>query len=284
MKHVIKSIAVLALIAAPAIAQDGMNVGGSLLATQDTPTQFGNSTGTQSSNGGSELNQLFGDISGGTLTLGITGNLEANFNKMWIFFDAVPGGENVLAGDNNDGGFNEINNMAGLTFDAGFEPDHGIRLEIGGGFLGIRGFDLIDNTGGDIWTTGGGPADLPLATGLGGFGTTSGWDNSNSLGVTDSDASGAATATTGLEFSIDMTAFFGATPGSVGVSVFISNGDGGFLSNQVLPGIGGLGNLAGGAGVNFNNIPGNQFAVIVPEPATMALLGLGGLLVIRRRR
>jgi hypothetical protein len=63
------------------MAQDGQAVGGSLLATQDTPTQFGDATGGgQDSNGGSELNQLFGSISGGTLNLGITGNLEANFN------------------------------------------------------------------------------------------------------------------------------------------------------------------------------------------------------------
>jgi hypothetical protein len=202
---------------------------------------------------------------------------------MWIFFDAVSGGENTLAGDNSDNGFGEINGMAGLTFDNGFEPDHGIRIEVGSGFLGLNGFNLIDNTAGSIWTAGG-PGDLPLANSAGGFGTTFGWDNSNVLGVDGSSAAGAATATTGWEFVIDMATFFGEVPSQVGVTVFITSADGTFMSNQVLPGVGGGGNLGTSSAVDFNNIAGNQYAIIVPEPATMALLGLGGLLVLRRRR
>lgn len=277
---------VIALIAGSAAAQpilDGSltdSVWGSPLAVQDTATQFGNAAGGSQASGGSELNAAYGYIDGGTLYLGLTGNLEANFNKMWIFIDAVAGGENVLAGDNVDGGFGEINNL-NYTFDAGFEPDHGIRLEVGGGFLGIRGFDLIDNTGGDIWTAGG-TGDLPLATGVGGFGVQTGWDNSNGLGVTDSDASGALTATTGVEFAIDMATFFGATPSSVKVMAVITSGDGGFTSNQVLGGVGGAGNLGGSP--NFESIAGEQFFTVVPAPASVALLGLGGVAALRRRR
>ncbi len=286
MKMFAKAFAIVAIAAAPVAAQpiDGQMVGGTLLATQDTPTGFGNAVGGgQDSAGGSELNQMFGSISGGTLNLGLTGNLEGNFNKLWIFFDAVPGGENVLANDNNDGGFNEINNLAGLTFDNGFEPDHGIRIEIGGGFYAIRQFDLLDNTAGDI-ATGGGPGDLPLNAVAGGFGTTVGWDNSNVLGVDGASAANAATATKGWEFAIDLNSFFGTLTNSIGVSAFVSNDGGSFLSNQVLPGIGGGPNLEGPANVNFNNIPGNQFATIVPEPATLSLLGLGAIALIRRRR
>ena len=286
MMKTVATVAVLAATAGLASAQiDGVDVGAgrSLLGVQDTFTEFGNAVGGgQDSAGGSEANSLWASLSGGTLEIGIAGNVEGNFNKIWIFLDAVAGGENVLANDNVDGGFGEINAMAGLTFDAGFEP--AIRAEVGSGFFGIRYADLIDNTGGDIFT-GGGPGDLPLAGAAGGFGITSGWDNSNVLGVDGASAAGALTATTGFEFSIDMLAAFGEIPSQVGISVIISNDNGGFLSNQVLgeTGIGGGGNLGGGANVNFNNIAGNQFAVI-PAPASMALLGMGGLVAARRRR
>ena len=253
--------------------------GWDLLATQDTPTGFGNSSGTQASLGGSELNQLFGTVSGGILKLGITGNLEGNYNKMWIFFDGVSGGEGVLQNDNADGGFGEINNLAGLTFTGGFTADHGLRIEVGAGFYGIRSFDLIDNSAVDI-TTGGGPGDLPI-TSLGSNGILVGWDNSNSLGVDGASAANANTATTGWEFIIDLATVFGEVPASVGVAAFVSNGGGDFLSNQVLPGIGGGGNLGSPSGAFIGSV------TVVPEPATSAfLLGLSvfGFLVIRRLR
>lgn len=278
------SVAMAGVIDGQNIQADAGTDGLVLLAAQDTQTEFGDSTGTQDSSGGSELDLLYGSLAGGNLNLSIAGNLEANFNKMWIFLDAVPGGENVLQGDNNDGGFGEINNMAGLTFDAGFEPDHGIRIEVGGGFLGIRYFDLIDNVGGDI-STGGGSGDLPTGPVAGNLGVTWGWDNSNALGVEGGNGlavNDPFTADTGWEFQISLLDFFGdAGITEVGVSMFISNGDGGFLSNQVLPGIGGGGNLGGPSGIDFNNIAGDQFAVI-PEPASLLLLGLAGLMLRRR--
>jgi hypothetical protein len=176
--------------------------------------------------------------------------------------------------------------MAGLTFDAGFEPDHFIRIEVGGGFGGVRFGDLIDNTGGDIHTFGG-PGDLPLANVVGGFGTTYGWDNSNTAGVEGGNglaANDPFSADTGWEFEISLLDAFGdAGISSVGFAAFVSNGDAGFLSNQVLPGIGGGDNLGGPGGVNFNNIDGDQFATIVPEPAALSLLGLGAVMLLRRR-
>ena len=155
------------LVTQPALAVliDGTNIpseGLTLRATQDTPTGFGNATGGGQNSGGSELNQLYADISGGVLTLGITGNLESNFNKFFLFFDAVPGGENVLANDNVDGGFNEIINLAGLSFAGGATMDHGLRFEVGSGFFGVNIFDLIDNSASSV-QSGDGPGSLPIA-------------------------------------------------------------------------------------------------------------------------
>lgn len=286
MKTVLTGAAALALCAGTAAAQvDGVGIPASgldLLAVQTSATEYGNATGGgQDSAGGSELNAMWGSISGGTLSLSITGNIEGNFNKVWIFLDGVAGGENTLAGDNNDGGFGEINNL-GYTFDAGFEPDHGIRIEVGGGFLGIRAFDLIDNTGGDVWVDFAGPGALPLVGAAGGFGVTTGWDNSNVDGVDGSSAAGALTATKGWEFEIDMATFFGSVPSQVKVMAIITSGDGNNSSSQVLPGIeNGGGNLGGG--VDFTQVAGTQYATI-PAPGSLALLGLGGLAAARRRR
>lgn len=263
----------VASVSTPAIAitLDGLGIpseGLTLRATQDSPTTFGNATGGgQDSNGGSELNQLFADVITGNLELGINGNLEGNFNKMWIFFDAVDGGENVLAQDNVDNGFNEIQSMAGLTFPAGVTMDHGLRLEVGGGFYGVRFFDLITNTAQDI-ATGGGAGDLPLAGAGGTKGITFGWDNSNVLGVDGSSAADAATATKGFEFEIDLVEAFNGSQGNINIISFVTSSDATFMSSQVLPGAGTTSNLGTSSGVTFAS------AVTVPGPVIDgALLG-----------
>lgn len=250
------------------IQTDATSAGLTQLAVQDSPTQFGNSdSGTQAANG-SELNALYAGLDGTSLTVSITGNLESNFNKFFLFFDAVDGGENTLAADNVDGGFNEIQSLTEMSFANGATMDHGLRFEIGSGFFGINSFDLIDNTAAAA-VTGGGPGDLPLIGGSGGVLTSAGWDNSNDQGVTDTDASTALTATKGWELEIDLASLFGETPGSVGISGIITSGGGDFLSNQALPGVGSADNL--GNDPSAVTLP----VAVIPEPSSLVLIGLG---------
>lgn len=285
MKNTVTLLAVAAIAGSANAALDGQSIptdaandGLSLLATQANPTGFGDATGGGQDAGGSELNQLWASLDGSTLNVSITGNLESNFNKLWIFFDAVAGGEQALGSDNADGGFGEINNLAGSTFGAGnIGMDHALRLEVGGSFYGVRYADLIDNVGGDI-ATGAGFGDLPLASVAGNLGVDFGWDNSNILGVDGASAAGASSATKGWEFSIDLASFFGPnTKNQIGISAFISSGDGNFVSNQVLPSLDpDTGNLAGP--------PINVGVAYIPAPGTMALAGLAGFAATRRRR
>jgi hypothetical protein len=269
-----------------AVTLDGQNVGSDAtsngltqLAVQDTATQFGDATGGgQDSAGGSELDAMWAGLGGGTLNLSITGNLEGNFNKGWILFDAVNGGENPMAGDNVDGGFGEINELEGLSFNSGFTPDHGMRLEIGSGFTGINFFDLIDNTASTVYA-GGGPGDLPLSDAGNNNGVTFGWDNSNVLGVDGSSAGDALTATKGWEFEIDTATAFDKATEFVGITAFISNGDGTFVSNQVLPGIGGGGNLGEASDDTIGSV-----SVPSPSAMTTGLLLVGGVMAFAGRR
>src|SRR5262245_54783489 len=114
-------ILLVGLMAAPATAQitvDGTRdaVYGGALAVQTVDTGFGDAN----PNGGSELDAGYGLIDSGNLYLMLTGNLEANFNKLEIFIDSKPGGQNVFDSSGNDG----AGAMDGLVFDAGFTADY----------------------------------------------------------------------------------------------------------------------------------------------------------------
>ena len=98
-----------------------------------------------------------------------------------------------------------------------------------------------------------------------------GFNNTNTGGVSDTDASGAATATTGIEFRIPLSVLgagiTGITP--LHVMALVTSGDYKYLSNQTLGGLpagtGNLGQDGNGTGglpgntVDLLNFPGNQF-------------------------
>lgn len=262
---------------------DGANFGadyGPALWSQNVGTQFGNNTDASVDfANGSEIDALYGSISGTTLFLGVAGNLETNFNKLNIVLDYASGGQNTLSGLAN------LGNLDGLTFDTGFEADAVLSFTSGNNPIEwyVDG-SLADGTGGFL---GGGAVSGPLTVQLNGADITFAQDNSNVGGVGnlgDPFDSDPASVTTGVEIAIDLGAlgWDGVTP--INIAGWVNGGGNDFLSNQVIGGLpDGTGNLGAPSGVDFNQFAGNQF-ITIPTPGTLGLVGLAGFAAIRRRR
>jgi hypothetical protein len=260
---------------------------GTARSIQDTPTGFGdNNLGLINYANGSELDGAYATISGGTLFLALTGNLESNFNKLEIFIDSKAGGQNQLRGDNPNVDFNGLNRMAGLRFDAGFEADYWLSSTCGGSSFGLFNnyAELLTNGGGNGYYLGGsnGQNGGVLGGGTNPNNIMVALNNSNTAGVTSGSAAGAAAVTTGLEYAIPLAAL-GNPTGPFNVAVFVNGGGHDYVSNQVLGGAGGAGNLGEPSRLDFNNIAGNQFFA-VPEPGTYAVFAMGAIVLAARRR
>ncbi|MEM7624252.1 MAG: PEP-CTERM sorting domain-containing protein [Planctomycetota bacterium] len=245
---------------------------GAPLSIQTVQTGFGNNLDPTGLGGGSELNAGYATIDNGKLYIGIAGNLEANFNKLFVFIDSVPGGQNTIDAANNPtldpfngGGYgNSIQAYDGFTFDAGFEADYAIKLN-SGNFGGARtdlGFGIIGGGANDFDEYGAVFFD-PVTFATSNFGSAVvnpananpldfqnvinlgteielGWDNSNVDGIFDgtqpADPTLAEAVTTGIEFGLDL-ADLGNPTGDIKISVMVNNGTSDFLSNQFLGGL-----------------------------------------------
>ncbi len=87
--------------------------------------------------------------------------------------------------------------------------------------------------------------------------------NRNLVGVTDVDASGAAGATEGIEFVIDLDELGWDGTSPIKLAGFVGNGDATYLSNQVIGGLpSGAGNLGEPRVVNFDSVLGSQYVVV----------------------
>lgn len=242
------------------------------VAVQTCNTEFGDNQ--------SELNAGYGVITNGYLHLALTGNLEANFNKLDIFIDSMPGGENTLSGmPGNDGSYR----MAGTTFDAGMDPDFLVIVRRGNngtndifdldiGRLGTSDFSSF----GDVF------GGSNVGYGSTGTGTVNsnpihvGYNGSNTAGVVAGSGAAnsmeASAVITGLELAIAVVDL-GSPAGPVRVTAFVNGGDHNYASNQFLGGLpapqgnlggDGTGNFTGSLTINLNNYPGDQFFEVAP--------------------
>lgn len=285
-------------IAAGAHAQvlDGQldAVYGAPLSVQNNQTQFGDSNlGLPNWANGSELNAVYCRSDANNLYLMFTGNLESNWNKFELFLDTQGGGQNRLRGDNPNVDFNGLNRMGddgsgnGLRFDAGFEADYYITVT--GGDVGGGTWNFFANFA-EVLTGGGGSGGFLGGAGTGGTivgfnGVSIALNNSNTAGVsggTGPDNGLNGSPLFGIEMCIPLAAIGNPSIAGMKGSAFINGGGHDYMSNQVLGGLGGMGNLAEPRNVDFSGIAGDQFFRI-PSPGALALLGLGGLVARRRR-
>jgi hypothetical protein len=263
---------------------------GDAVSVQKVQTGFGDNF--------SELNAAYARIADGKLFLALTGNLEANFNKLELFIDSAAGGENTLTG--NPGNDN-AQNMTGLTFDRGFDADYHLilrrgfdgntnRFDLDFAQIGTPNFSVY----GDIFG-GSSEGSGMTGTGVNAFPISVAYDNSNVAGIAGgdqaADQNAALAVETGFELAIDL-ADLGAPAGAFKVLAFINNQDHNYASNQFLGSLepphgnlggDGSGGFTGVFNVDLNNFAGQQY-FIVPAPATAAALAMGALLGARRRR
>lgn len=306
MRRIFGFLSVLAMssaaVAAPSL--DGTrDASYNLRDVQTVQTDFGDAN----PDGGSELNAAYTQVSGDTLYLMLTGNLQNNFNKLNVFIDSVAGGQNQLQNAAGSGGNNPTNDgwagkHAGFMFDTGFEADYMLIMR-NGNFGGDR-FDI------DYAVIGGGAAAFEAASNVFGGSLTGSnanalplngigvaFDRSNVAGVVGgtgaADKVAAAAVTTGVELAIPLSALGNADPHDIKVVAMINGSNHDYLSNQFLGGLTApQGNLGGdGAGtfngsvsqINLKNTDyaaGDQFFRAVPEPSTVVLLALAGLGIV----
>ena len=230
----------------------------SLVATQDNATGLGDNI--------SELNQLFVRSEADGLRMGITGNLAADGTGLVLLFDTVSGGQNPLDTEGYPSP-EAVSAMDGLRLDDGFVPDFLIYINTYSSSIWVDEFTLPESGSTTKTYRGKGTlndGDGNLDGGTNPNGMQVAMDNTNVLGVTDTDASSADTAVNGFDMFIPFAdiGVTGGPNGTIGVVAYVVRSNpAGDVGNQWLPGLGGgFGNL--GMAPDMTTIPGDQFAVV----------------------
>jgi hypothetical protein len=291
---------------------------GAAVSVQTTQTGFGDEDGIDDANGG-ELDAAYLSVIGDRLFIGITGNLETDsFNKLSLFIDSRAGGENTLSADPNYD-FGDVSSNLGLvSFASGFEADFHLFGRAGGGNFEVDFVDRLNGNSGSVLASTGTAAlsgDFGTAIGSTGAGTANGsgvtglaanspidfaLNNSNTAGVIGgsgaADTAAALAVTTGAEFSIALSDLGVGAGDTIDIIATYSNGDYNFFSNQFLGGLAtprdnlgadGDGNFeadASAIALDLSELTPFSITVAVPEPTSLMVLGLGGLLLAQRRK
>ncbi len=277
------ALAALALSAATAPAA---TVSGSLtpaygapLVVQTTQTTVDGLYGAIDQSSGSELDAGYAYAANDTLYLFLAGNLQfwlqlegniTHIDPLFVFLDTQPGGQGtLLAGDPRVDAWFDLSALAGLKFDADFEPDWAFGLG-SATWPTLRAYEAeLAAGGGGAGTflgnaTCGGPG--ALSGGGNPFGVAVTLDDRNTGGVTQGcGASSGAGVNTGIEWAIPLAAI-GNPTGCIRVCAFLEPFNTSSLLDQVLgPLPAGTCDPGPASGVDFSAIPGEQFFSVCPQ-------------------
>jgi alpha-amylase len=246
--------------AAPPAGVDGFDIptdfDGHLIAPQNNATGVGDNI--------SELNALFAYRDMDCIRVGITGNLATDGTSICLMFDtAAAVGQNVLDFYNLPTPPCCPDNLTGTILDSGFAPETLYYINTSVSTYWLDKYLLRPDSASKTYMGSNVPGNGLglLSGGSNPFGVELAFDNSNTAGITDSDVSGALTATTGIEAEIPLEdlGLTANAQGVVRIGVMLqSSGD---VSNQWLPGLGG-GYPNPGFTPDMTFYPGNQFAVV----------------------
>lgn len=245
------------------------------VAVQQIGTSYGKNTSTNILNAtGSELDASYGLVQNNVLFLLLAGNLQANGNRVHIFFMTGPGGTNVLVGGQVTNvdvitGRSVLSWMgptnsppgSGLTFDPGFAPNYWMDVNCTSSQVFFSYAQLwpggtnasgVATNGYYLGANGG--AESSLVGGTNPFGIEATINNSNTNGVDDgnkaangfvygcdTNAEGVQGGETAQALTVSTgielgipLAAFGSPTGTIAICAFVSNQSGLQMSDQIL--------------------------------------------------